>query len=169
MPGIQFNVSGREMHSYGISVKRHVLACPMMSRHIILACTETTWSTGRNTTSNTTPLSSVCCALCVFMSLYFLKRHFQLDHNVDHQCLSVVEALVTTLKKERVTYCDPGRVLPPKRPDTNMASVSEEVQVITIEESISPREAARRERQRVDLSVRNIWIDDDRYVDFKDL
>jgi hypothetical protein len=31
VPGIQFNVSGREMHSYGISVKRHVLACPMMS------------------------------------------------------------------------------------------------------------------------------------------
>jgi len=47
--------------------------------------------------------------------------------------------------------------------------VSEEVQVITIEESISPREAARRERQRVALSVRNILTDDDRYVEFNDL
>ena len=36
-------------------------------------------------------------------------------------------------KRERVTYCDPGRVLPPNRPDTNVASVSWEVQVITIE------------------------------------
>jgi len=68
-----------------------------------------------------------------------------------------------------VTYCDPGRVLTPKRPDNNVANVSEEVQVITIEESISPREAARRERQRVDLSVRNILIDDDRYVEFNEL
>ena len=59
-------------------------------------------------------------------------------------------------KRERVTYCDPGRVLPPKRPDTNVASVSEYVQVITIEESISAHEATRRERQRVALSVRNI-------------
>ena len=65
---------------------------------------------------------------------------------MDHQCLPVVEALVTTLKRERVTYCVPGRVLPHKRPDTNVASVSEEVQIIIIEESISPREAARRER-----------------------
>ena len=59
-------------------------------------------------------------------------------------------------KRERVTYCDPGRVLPPKCPDTNVASVSDEVQVITIEESISPREAAHREMQRVALSVRHI-------------
>ena len=34
----------------------------------------------------------------------------------------------------------------------NVAIVSEEVQVMTIEESISSREAARRERQRVTLS-----------------
>ena len=81
----------------------------------------------------------------------------------------MVEALVTTLKSERVTYCDLGRVLPPKPPHTTVASVSEEVQVITIEESISPREAARREKQRVALSVRNILIDDDRYVEFNDL
>jgi len=48
-----------------------------------------------------------------------------------------------------VTYCNPGSVLPPKHPNTNVASVSAEVQVITIEESISPCEAARRERQCV--------------------
>ena len=126
MAGILFNVSDRAMHS--LTKTCHVChffwkACFVMSqdvqsRHIILTCTETTRSTGRNTTSNNTPLSSVR----IFKSNHFLRRHLQLDHNVDHQCLSVVEALVTTLKSERVTYCDPGRVLPPKRPDTTVAS-----------------------------------------------
>jgi len=171
MAGIQFNVSDRERHSLNQDLPRmafpldgmfcHVPGFPVQAHHFgMYRDYMKHWKE-----YHIKHYSVVKCPLCtvrVFKSLHFLRRHFQFDHNVDHQCLPVVEALVTTLKKERVTYCDPGRVLPPKRPDTNVASVSEEVQIITIEESISPREGARRERQRVALSVRNILTDDDR-------
>jgi len=178
MTGIQFNVSDREMHSMDKDLPRmafpldgmfcHVPGCPVQAHHFGMYRDHMKhWKE-----YHIKHYSVVKCPLCtvrVFKSLHFLRRHFQLGHNVDHQYLPVVETLVRTLKRERVTYCDPGRVLPPKRPDTNVANVSEEVQVITIEESISPREAARRERQRVALSIRNILTDDDRYVEFNDL
>ena len=91
------------------------------------------------------------------------------DAQSRHITLACTETYMHHWKRERVIYCDPGRVLPPNSPDINVACVSEEVQVITIKESINPREAARRERQHVALSARNILTDDDRYVECNDL
>jgi len=96
MDGIQFNVSDREMHSLDKDLPRmaflldgmfcHVPGCPDQAHHFGMY--RDYMKHGKEYhIKQYSVVKCPLCTVCVFKSLHVLRRHFQLDHNVEHQCL----------------------------------------------------------------------------------